>query len=193
MDWLQSLDVALFRLLNHGLSNPVFDGSMPFFSWNPFFIPMLALVVAGLIWKGGVRGRVTVLAMLLVVALGDGLICNTLKHTFGRARPFFDLADAHVLVGRTSSGSMPSAHAANWFSAATVAFLFYRRSLWFILPLAGLISFSRIYNGVHYPSDVLVGAILGISYAAGILWGLDKVWRTWGRRSFPIWFERLPS
>ena len=62
--------------------------------------------------------------------------------------------------------SMPSAHAANWFAMTMVMFLFYRRSLWFMLPMALAVSFSRVYNGVHYPSDVLAGMILGAGYAA---------------------------
>ena len=64
--------------------------------------------------------------------------------------------------------SMPSSHAANWFAATMIAFLFYRRSLWFMLPMALAVSFSRVYNGVHYPSDVLAGAILGAGYAAAL-------------------------
>jgi len=46
-----------------------------------------------------------------------------------------------------------------------ILFIFYRRSCWFMLPLALAVSFSRVYNGVHYPGDVLVGAIVGAGYA----------------------------
>jgi len=90
-------------------------------------------------------------------------------------------------------GSMPSSHAANWFAAVIVAYTYYRRSLWIVLPVALLVSFSRIYNGVHYPSDVLVGAILGAGYAAAGLWTLEHIWRWAGQKCFPVWWRRMPS
>src|SRR5262245_32845947 len=89
--------------------------------------------------------------------------------------------------------SMPSGHAANWFAATMVAFVFYRRSLRFMLPLALLVGFSRIYNGVHYPSDVLAGAIVGSGYALGAVWSLDVVWQWLGKRWFPLWWQQQPS
>ena len=89
--------------------------------------------------------------------------------------------------------SMPSSHAANWFAATMILFVYYRRSLWFMLPGAMLVSFSRIYNGVHYPSDVLAGAILGAGYAAASVWTLarsgngpgENGFRSGGRNSRP--------
>ncbi|HLX70510.1 MAG TPA: glycosyltransferase family 39 protein, partial [Verrucomicrobiae bacterium] len=68
-----------------------------------------------------------------------------------------------------------------------------RRSWRFMLPLACLVSFSRIYNGVHYPSDVLAGAILGAGYAVAGMWAIESLWRVVGQRWFPLWWEKLPS
>jgi len=189
----QSLDTELFRFLNLKLSNPIFDALMPFLSGNPYFIP--ALVVAGLwvFWKGGARARVCLLILGVVLALGDSCVTNTVKHALARQRPFMVLPEAHCLVGKVGSGSMPSAHAANWFAATMVAFIYYRRSIWFMLPLALLVSFSRIYNGVHYPSDVLAGAILGAGYAAAFIWLFDALWQWAGRKWFPLWWQRMPS
>ncbi len=168
---------------------------MPFVSGNRFFAPVLIISLAFLACKGGARGRICVIMLILAVALGDSLVCNTLKHALQRPRPFWTLADVHIPegVGRTDSGSMPSSHAANWFAATMVLFIYYRRSAWFMLPMALLVGFSRIYNGVHYPSDVLAGAILGAGYAAVGVWTFDALWRWIGRRWFPIWQERLPS
>src|SRR5262245_14050306 len=195
MDWLQSLDVALFRFINLALSNPIFDRLMPFFSGNSLFVPVLIVLGAILIWKAGTRGRICVVMVALVVCLGDPLVVNTIKHAVGRPRPFKVIADTHVppQIGKTDSFSMPSAHTANWFAATVILLVYFRRSVRFMLPLAAAIGYSRIYNGVHYPSDVVVGATLGSGYAAALVWSLDALWRRAGQRWFPVWWRRLPS
>ncbi|MDB6027288.1 MAG: Undecaprenyl phosphate-alpha-4-amino-4-deoxy-L-arabinose arabinosyl transferase [Verrucomicrobiales bacterium] len=166
---------------------------MPYFSDLPYFIPILALVLITIAIKGGTRGKVFIALLLLAIIIGDGWICNTIKHAIQRERPFAALSDVHLLLGKGGSGSMPSSHAANWFAATMVTFLFYRRSWRFMLPLALLVSFSRVYNGVHYPSDVLAGAILGAGYAAALVFGADWLWISIGRRWFPLWWQKMPS
>ncbi len=195
MQWLQTLDVRLFHLVNPTLSNPVFDILMPFISGNPLFVPAIVVIAILLICKGGARGRIFLAMFVLAIALGDPLVCNTLKQLIGRPRPFWTLADVHMPanIGRSGSGSMPSSHTANWFAATMVAFIYYRRSLRFMLPMALLVSFSRVYNGVHYPSDLLVGAILGAGYGAAVVWAFDALWKWAGPRWFPLWWQRLPS
>jgi 4-amino-4-deoxy-L-arabinose transferase-like glycosyltransferase/membrane-associated phospholipid phosphatase len=195
MNWLQSLDTTLFRWINLGFTNSFFDRVMPFLSGNPLFVPAFLLVCGLLIWKGGVRGRLCVLMVILAIAFGDGVVSSTLKHVIGRPRPFLVILDAHVPkgIGRTDSGSMPSSHALNWFSATMVLFIYYRRSLRITLPLALLVSFSRIYNGVHYPSDVLAGAVIGVGCGAAVVWALDAVWQWVGGCWFPLWWRRMPS
>src|SRR5215471_155717 len=193
MHWFQTLDTELFRLINSGLSNGFCDAVMPWLSGNSLFVP--ALVVSGLamLCKGRLRGVLCVLMLALIVSTGDGLICNTLKHAVNRPRPFLELTEVHCLAGKSGSGSMPSSHAANWFAATMVTLLYYRRSLWFMLPAALLVSFSRIYNGVHYPSDVLAGALLGAGYAVAALWLLQTLWSAIGKGWFPLWWASVPS
>jgi undecaprenyl-diphosphatase len=190
MQWAQALDAWLFHLVNPALSNSFFDRVMPFFSGNALFGPLVLAAAILLIWKGGARGRVCLFMIVLAVALGDSFVCNTLKHALQRPRPFWTLADVHLppSIGRSDSGSMPSSHAANWFAATMVAFIYYRRSLRFMLPMALLVSFSRVYNGVHYPADVLAGAILGAGYGAGLVWSLDALWKWAGQKWFPLWW-----
>ncbi|MEJ0091458.1 MAG: phosphatase PAP2 family protein [Limisphaerales bacterium] len=76
---------------------------------------------------------------------------------------------------------MPSSHASNWFSATMVLFLFYRKSLWSCCRWRWPCPFSRLYNGVHYPSDVLAGALIGAGYA----WArhsLESAWQFIGKK-----------
>lgn len=192
MNWLQSLDAAGFRLVNQTLANPVGDLVMPWFAGHPLFLPAVLLAGAWLVWKGGTRGRLCVFFLVLLLALGNA-VTDLLKDAFARPRPFLNLPEARVLVGRGGSGSLPSAHAMNWFLAAGVLWHFHRRSLWVIGPLAILVAASRVYTGVHYPGDVLAGALLGAALGWGGVLAVNALWRSAGRHWFPLWWRRLPS
>src|SRR5258708_36059301 len=93
MDWLQSLDVGVFRFINTKLANPFFDVVMPFVSGNTFFYPVLFLAGGLLLCRGGARGRLCVLMLALILPLGDSFVCNTIKKAVGRPRPFLTLPD----------------------------------------------------------------------------------------------------
>ena len=217
MHCLQTFDTNLFLFGNRSLVNPFFDWLMPVLSGsNGVKTPFLWLAaVAGVtvLAFGNRRLRLCVLLTALIVGTNDGLICNPLKQAVHRARPFVTLPDARLFgvvgqgyvppeitadgvdmsAGKGSHNSMPSAHAANFFAATMALFLFYRRSLWFMLPLALGVSFSRIYNGVHYPSDVLAGAILGAGWAVAVAVAVETGWRCFAKRYFPRAFATAPS
>jgi membrane-associated phospholipid phosphatase len=211
MHWLQTLDTHLFLFVNRSLANPFFDWLMPVLSGSSgamhWFVLVVAVLAIAALAFGNTRLRLCALFMVLVVVLGDPLIVNTIKHAVARPRPFVVLPEARVfgVVGKGyvppqemaantgSRNSMPSAHAANWFAVTMVAFLFYRRSWRFMLPMAAAVSFSRVYNGVHYPSDVLAGAILGAGYGAALVIGAQAVWNFAGKKWFPAWHAMLPS
>ena len=166
MEWVQPLDVGLFRFINGTLSNTLFDVLMPFLSGNRFLISAAILTAVLVLWENKLRGLAFLLVLALSIAITDVAVCSPIKEGLSRPRPWAVLQAVHLHVDQESRNrSMPSAHAASCAAAAVVAFLFYRRSWRFMLPLAGGVSLSRIYNGVHYPTDVITGAMLGMLVA----------------------------
>lgn len=193
MTWLSKVDLELFRWINGAWSNAFFDWLMPFLSGNRLFAPAVVLLaIVGLV-KGGRRMRVCLVMIALAVGIGDGLVSNTIKKAVDRPRPFVDLDDVQLRVGRGGSASMPSSHAVNCFAAAMVAFIYYRRSWRFMVPLAAGVALSRVYNGVHYPSDVLVGSVLGAGTAVATVWGVAWLWDRLGRLGWNPWWSRMPD
>ncbi len=166
---------------------------MPWLSGNAAFVPLVAVALIALLWRGGLRGRVCVFLLVLGVGLTDGVVCKNLKKAAARPRPFLTHPEVTTRVGRGESGSLPSSHAANWAAAVIVLGAFYRRSWRATVPVALAISFSRVYNGVHYPSDVLAGWALGGGTAWLSLHGADRLWRWSASRWFPLWQHKLPS
>jgi len=194
MHWLLSIDHALFHFINSTLSNPFFDWLMPILSGHG--VPWLPVVIIGVpiaLYFGSNRLRLCAAFMLLVVALGDPLIVGTIKSAVGRARPCVSIPDDIIRLSCGGYHSFPSAHAANTFAVAMVAFLFYRRDAWFIFPLAAAVSFSRVYCGVHFPIDVTAGAILGTGYAIAFVVAAQSLWSFIGRKIFPTWHAKLPD
>lgn len=103
-------------------------------------------------------------------------LSSLLKGVFDRPRPSVVDPAVHPLVAVPTNGSMPSTHAATAFAAAVAVGLVHPRLRWPLLALASLIAFSRVWLGVHYLSDVLVGAALGATIGL-VLWHLSKMRR----------------
>lgn len=166
---MTDLNYFLFRLINSTLTNPVLDLCSAFLSLiNDYGLVWLVLlgVLAAL---GGNIGRRAALAGLMALLVGVAS-SEVLKNLVMQPRPFLDLPDVRLLVSPPSSYSFPSANVAYAFAVSTGASLATRRLLgripawgWASLALAAAISYSRVYVGVHYPSDVLGGALLGVS------------------------------
>lgn len=105
------------------------------------------------------------------IGLVDAVGSRLLKPWFGRMRPSYALAEplVRVLSPAANVGSMPSLHSANAFAMATVVTLAVPRAGFVALPLASLIALSRVGVGVHWPSDVIAGALYGAGVGAAIV------------------------
>lgn len=104
------------------------------------------------------------IALLLCLALNNGL----LKNVVARPRPFEVDSTIKLLISPPSGYSFASGHSVSSFCAATVLLYYeHKRFGWYALTLATLIAFSRLYLRVHYLTDVLAGAVIGIVF--GIL------------------------
>ena len=107
------------------------------------------------------------------VALADlagQLISYGLRQRIGRERPNVAYADPKPLVHPPHDGSFPSGHATVSFACATVLSFYAPRAAPAFFVLAAAIAWSRVYVGVHYPLDVLGGAVLGVGIAIGLRW-----------------------
>ena len=102
-----------------------------------------------------------------ILAIGlSALLANMVgKPLAGRARPFQTFAETRVVGSRPSSASFPSGHAANAFAAAYALTRVVPQARVIFWAIALLVAYSRIYLGVHYPLDVIVGAVIGLAAA----------------------------
>ncbi len=171
---LPYLDKKIFFLINHGIANPLFDSIMPFLSSRgyalllPFIIYMLWIASREDHKRSGLDipavlkiAIVSIFAVLLSDWLG-----NEIKNALMRIRPCKALETVRLLAGCTSSGSMPSNHATNSFAYAITLFCLTRNRIGIVarlypIALATLVALSRVYVGVHYPSDIIAGALFG--------------------------------
>jgi undecaprenyl-diphosphatase len=110
-------------------------------------------------------------AVLALLAAGGALLVNQIIiHIWHRPRPFISHPDTvHVLVSRSTDPGFPSDHAAASIAIAVAILLLHRRLGIVVLVVAALVGYSRVYVGLHYPGDVLAGALIGLA-AALILW-----------------------
>ncbi|GAB4317618.1 MAG: phosphatase PAP2 family protein [Methanobacteriaceae archaeon] len=175
---LSQIDVSLFYFINVKIHNPVMDIIMPLITLAGTQIFWIMICIYLFVFRGE-RGRNTSLLLIIALILGY-IITEILKIGFARPRPFTVLDEIRFFIFM-GGYSLPSGHSAASFIGCTIIGLKYG----YLIPLllfAFLVGFSRIYIGVHYPFDVLIGAVIGIlcsllvlRYEAKILWLKDRL------------------
>lgn len=161
------IDHNIFLFLN-SLHSPFFDELMRIVSLRTVWIPLYLFIVYLLALKYRKRVWLVLLFAAVLVVLTDQ-VSNLLKDFFERPRPCHEPSLAglvHTVGGRCGGMyGFVSAHAANTFGVAsfTAPLISRKWFTWAIFTWAIIVSYSRIYLGVHYPGDVLGGALLGLT------------------------------
>jgi undecaprenyl-diphosphatase len=164
LEFLYKLDVSILYFINHTLSNPFFDKLFPFLTevknWYIAYIILFLIIML----KGGRIGRIAAAVFILLIISTDQFSSFFLKNLIGRIRPCNVFNDLNILVTCTGSFSFPSSHAVNNFAAAIFFTKIYPKYKWYFYTVAVLLAFSRPYVGVHYPSDAIGGAVIGLVF-----------------------------
>jgi len=169
MEFLLQLDCDLFYLINVGLDSSILDLILIPFRNKDTWIPLYLFFIGYIFINRKLHHPICVLFLILTVAFADQFSSNILKKAVERPRPCHVASqlENNLIKVRCGKGySWPSSHACNHFALAIFLVLLFGSSpllIKFLLILwASMISFAQIYVGVHYPIDVLSGAIFGI-------------------------------
>ncbi len=167
--WLHQIDYELLIWINRSLANGGLDAVMPWWrdklTWIPLYLFFLFLFFRSF----GRRAWIAVLLLVMTAGTSDLVSSRIIKPAVARLRPCQNPEIREDIIVRIPCGpgrSFPSSHAANHFAVAVFLIGLFRSGKGrFFAPLllfwAGSIAFGQVYVGVHYPLDVLAGALLG--------------------------------
>lgn len=187
LETLERLDKDLFLFLND-IHNSVADFLMFYITDTEFWFPFYGILLIVMFWKLKWDALPIVIGIIATLVISDQVTSGFMKPFFERFRPCHDPGIKHLVHLVDDCGApygFASGHASNSFGLATFLWLTLRDKwapvVW-MFAWAVLVSYSRIYVGVHYPADVIVGALVGVLAAYIIYklyeWILPKIKKT---------------
>ncbi len=190
LEFLNEIDTLLFLFLN-GIRSEFWDVIMWHISGKKEWIPLYLLISGWMIFRLRIKFLYMIPFIVLLVLLSDQ-ISDSLKDNLQRYRPSHDpeIRDIVNLVRNHRGGlyGFVSSHAANTFALASFTSLFFKVPIFsiFIFFWAALVSYSRIYLGVHYPGDIIFGALLGVLAGLFTYW----LWELANKKFINRWMQK---
>lgn len=184
------LDKDLMIFLNKSISNFLFDFIMPVITSKDFLTVIGFLLIFYLAVFCGKKGKIAILVLIFAAGSSDAICAQIIKPWAGRIRPSHEFNEfINLLVSKGGKWSFPSNHAANSFAFATVLSYFFEQKKLALFTLASIIAFSRVYVGVHYPLDIIFGAMIGyiLSWMVLSIWVIVKM-RELKRGKMWVWY-----
>ncbi len=174
IEFITKIDFNILYWIQENLKCAFMDFMMPLFSFiEEGGMVWIAVSIILICFK---KTRYCGFAILLAMGIDTLITEVTIKNIVCRVRPCNQVPGFDMIVTPPDSYGFPSNHSASSFAAATAIFLNIRNKLWSIPAFlgAGIIAFSRLYVFVHFPSDVIVGAVLGCVIALLVCWLMKK-------------------
>ncbi len=165
LESLLNLDISIFLFINKSLSNPIFDFLFRYMFYSAYILEFFFILVIIYFFLKKEKALALLLIFTLVVNL---FVASILKSDFERERPY-QILEAKKLINAEDNSSFPSRHAELAFAFSTIMIFFYRRFGLLLILISAIIGIGRIYVGIHYPSDVVGGALIGILLSIFIL------------------------
>ena len=189
LEFILELDTQLFLFLN-SLHNAFWDPIMYEISEKVFWYPFYGILIGLIIWRYKWNAIATLLFIALLITLADQISVKGFKEVFERFRPTHNPQIDHLVHTvkgyRGGDFGFVSSHAANTFAYALFSSKLFKNRYysWFIFIWAAIVSYSRIYLGVHYPLDIIGGALLGIALGYLVFWLYCKFGNKYLRKTF---------